>query len=45
MASSLMAEGRFHHHGFASVTKIKLRKSTFPAGTFGIDKSGCSDSR
>ena len=33
MASSLMAEGRFHHHGFVSLTKIKLRKSTFPAGT------------
>ena len=23
----------YHHHGFASLTKIKLRKSTFPAGT------------
>ena len=24
---------RIHHHGFALLTKIKLRKSTFPAGT------------
>ena len=30
---TIRMDNRCYHHGFASLTKIKLRKSTFPAGT------------
>ena len=31
--NAVIFNGITHHHGFASLTKIKLRKSMFPAGT------------